>query len=79
MNRYKKDVTFKKNEVVFLNIKNIVIDKSFKKLKNKMFDLFKVIFVINSFYKLKLFKIIKICNVFHIRLLNLVIINLLFN
>ena len=72
-------MTFKKNDLVFLNIKNIIIDKSFKKLNDKMFDLFKVIFVIDSFYKLKLFKIIKIYNVFHFKLLNLIIINSLSN
>ena len=44
-----------------------------------MFDLFKIIFIINFFYKLKLFKIIKIYNVFHFKFLNLVIINLLLN
>ena len=44
-----------------------------------MFDSFKIIFIINSFYKLKLFKIIKIYNVFHFKLLNLVIINSLFD
>ena len=44
-----------------------------------MFDSFKVIFVINSFYKLKLSEIIKIYNVFYFKLLNFVVINLLFN
>ena len=44
-----------------------------------MFDSFKVIFVIDSFYKLKLSEIIKIYNVFHFKLLSLVVINLLFN
>ena len=72
-------MTFKKNDLVFLNSKNIVIDKSFKKLNDKMFDLFKIIFIIDSFYKLKLFKIIKIYNVFHLKFLNLVVINSLFN
>ena len=43
-----------------------------------MFDSFKVIFVINSFYKLKLFEILRTCNVFRFKLLNLVVINLLF-
>ena len=60
-------------------MKNIVINKSFKKLNDKMFGSFKVIFVINSFYKLKLSEIIKIYNVFHFKLLNLVVINSLFN
>ena len=44
-----------------------------------MFDSFKIIFVIDSFYKLKLSEIIKIYNVFHFKLLSLVVINLLFN
>ena len=44
-----------------------------------MFDSFKIIFVINSLYKLKLFKIIKIYNIFHFKLLNFVVINLLSN
>ena len=44
-----------------------------------MFDSFKIIFVINFFYKLKLSKIIKLYNVFYFKLFNLVIINLLSN
>ena len=44
-----------------------------------MLDSFKVILIINSFYKLKLSEIIKIYNVFYFKLLNLVVINLLFN
>ena len=43
-----------------------------------MFGLFKVTFVIGSFYKLKLSEIIKIYNVFHFKLLSLVVINSLF-
>ena len=77
INRYKKDMTFKKNDLVFLNIKNIIIDRPFKKLDDKMFGPFKVIFVIDSSYKLKLSEIIKIYNVFHFKLLSLVVINLL--
>ena len=79
MNRYKKEITFKKGDLVFLNIKNIVIDKSCKKLNDKMLGPFKVILIIDFFYKLKLSKIIRIYNVFHFKLLNLVVINLLFN
>ena len=33
-------MTFKKDDLVFFNSKNIVINRSFKKLNNKMFDLF---------------------------------------
>ena len=72
-------MTFKKNDFVFINNKNIIINKSFKKLNDKIFDLFKIIFIINSFYKLKIFKIIKIYNVFYFKFLNFVIINSLFN
>ena len=72
-------MTFKKDDLVFFNIKNIIIDKLFKKLNDKIFDLFKVIFVIDFFNKLKLFKIIKIYNVFHFKLLIFVVINSLFN
>ena len=77
INRYKKNVTFKKGDLVFFNTKNIIIDKSSKKLNDKMFDSFKVIFVIDFSYKLKLSEIIKIYNVFHFKLLSLVVINLL--
>ena len=72
-------MTFKKNDFVFFNNKNIVINKSFKKLNDKMFDLFKIIFIIDSFYKLKLFKIMKIYNVFYFKFLNLAVTNLLLN
>ena len=72
-------MTFKKDDLVFLNIKNIIINKLFKKLNDKMFDSFKIIFVIDSSYKLKLFEIIKIYNVFYFKLLSLVVINSLFN
>ena len=44
-----------------------------------MLDSFKIISIIDSFYKLKLFEIIKIYNVFHLKLLNLIVINSLFN
>ena len=79
INHYKQNVIFKKSDLVFFNNKNIIIDKSCKKLNNKMFDSFLIKFVIDSFYKLKLFKIIKIYNVFHLKLLNFVVINSLFD
>ena len=72
-------MTFKKDDLVFFNTKNIIINKPFKKLNDKMFGSFKVIFVIDSFYKLKLSEIMRIYNVFHFKLLSLVVINLLFN
>ena len=44
-----------------------------------MLDSFKVILIINFFYKLKLFEIMRIYNVFHFKFLNLIVINSLFN
>ena len=44
-----------------------------------MLDSFKIILIIDSFYKLKLFEIMRIYNVFHFKLLNLVVINSLSN
>ena len=79
INRYKKKVTFKKDDLVFFNIKNIIIDNLFKKLNDKMFGPFKVIFVIDSFNKLKLSKIMRIYTVFHFKLLIFVVINSLFD
>ena len=79
INRYKKEITFKKNDLVFLNIKNIVINKLYKKLNDKMLGSFKVISIINFFYKLKLFEIMRIYNVFHFKLFNFIVINLLFD
>ena len=72
-------MTFKENNLVFFNIKNIIIDKLFKKLNDKMFDLFKIIFVIDFFYKLRLFKIIRIYNVFYFKLFIFIVTNSLFH
>ena len=79
VNHYKRNVTFKKENLVFFNIKNIIVNKLSKKLNDKMFDSFKVIFIIDFFYKLKLSEIIRIYNVFYFKLLNFVVINSLFD
>ena len=68
-------MTFKKDDFFFFNIKNIIIDKLFKKLNDKMFGSFKIILVIDFSYKLKSFEIIRIYNVFYFKFLNLVVIN----
>ena len=72
-------MTFKKGDLVFLNNKNIIINKLYKKLNNKIFDSFLIKIVIGFFYKLKLSKIIKIYNIFHFKFLNFVVINSLFD
>ena len=72
-------MTFKENDFIFFNNKNIIINRFCKKLNNKIFDSFLIKIVIDFFYKLKLFKIMRIYNVFHFKFLNLVVINSLFN
>ena len=44
-----------------------------------MLDLFKIILIIDFFYKLKLFEIMRIYNIFHFKLWNLIVINSLFD
>ncbi len=54
---------------MFLNERNIVITRLFKKLNDKMLKSFKVTDSVNFFYKLKLLEIIRIHDVFHSELL----------
>ena len=61
--------------MVFFNSKNIKIKRPYKKLNNKKFSSFKVIAKIGYFYRLELSIIIRIFNVFHFKLLILIIIN----
>ena len=79
INKYRQNVIFKIDDSLFLSSKNIIIKRSYKKLNNKKFDLFKIIALINLSYKLRLSKIIRIFNIFHSNLLILIIINSLFN
>ncbi len=50
---------------MFLNERNIVTVRLFKKLNDKMLESFKVIDFISFFYKLKLSEIMRIHNVFY--------------
>ena len=70
---------FNKNNIIFFNNKNIIIKRFYKKFNNKRFDLFKIFEFVNFFYRIKLLKIIRIYNVFYIKLLNFVVINLFLN
>ncbi len=64
---------------MFLNERNIVTIRLFKKLNNKMLESFKVINFISFFYKLKLLEIMRIHDVFYLKLLRFIINDLLFN
>ncbi len=50
---------------MFLNERNNITARFFKKLNNKMLKLFKVINAVSFFYKLKLSEIMRIHDVFH--------------
>ncbi len=54
---------------MFLFSRNIIIDKSIKKLEDKMLDLFLIIKKIGALYKLKLLKFMKVHDVFPSNLL----------
>jgi len=54
---------------MFLNVRNIIILRSFKKLNDKIVESFKILTIINIVYWLKLLLTIKIYNVFTLNLL----------
>ncbi len=58
---------------MFLNERNIVTAKSFKKLNDKMLDSFQITESVDSFYKLKLSETMHIHDVFHSELLHSVV------
>ncbi len=53
---------------MFLNERNMITVRLFKKLNNKMLKLFKVINFIDFCYKLKLLEIMRIHDVFYLKL-----------
>ncbi len=58
---------------MFLNERNIVTARSFKKLDDKMLDFFINLDLVDSSYKLKLSKTMHVHDVFHSDLLHFVI------
>ncbi len=53
-NKHRKKINYKIESKMFLNEQNIITAKSFKKLNDKMLDLFQITESVDSFYKLKL-------------------------
>ena len=78
-NKHRKKINYKIKSRMFLNERNIVTARLFKKLNDKMLNSFQIIDLVDSFYKLKLLKTMHIHDVFHSELLRLVINDLLFN
>jgi len=72
-NKHRKKINYKIESRVFLNERNIVTAKLFKKLNDKMLNSFQIIDFVDSFYKLKLLKTMRIHDVFHSELLRLAV------
>ncbi len=72
-NKHRKKVDYKIKSKMFLNEWNIITVRSFKKLNDKMLNLFINLDFIDSSYKLKLSEIMHIHDVFHSDLLQLVV------
>ncbi len=72
-NKYRKKVNYKIESKMFLNERNIVTARSFKKLNDKMLDSFQIIESVDSFYKLKLSETMHIHDVFRSELLRSVV------
>ena len=75
INRYRLDIMFNTSDAIFLSSKNIKTKRLYKKLDNKKYNLFKIKDLIRSLYRLKLLSIIRIHDIFHLKLLSLAITN----
>jgi len=69
VNKHRKEVNYNIESKMFLNERNIVTAKSFKKLNDKMIDFFINLNFVDSSYKLKLSKSMHVHDVFHSDLL----------
>ncbi len=77
VNKHRKKVDYEIESKMFLNERNIVTAKSFKKLDDKMLDSFINLNLVDSSYKLKLSKSMHVYDVFHSDLLRSVVDDLL--
>jgi len=68
-NKHRKKINYKIESKMFLNERNIVTARLFKKLDDKMLDSFKITDSVDFFYKLKLSDTMRIHDVFHSELL----------
>ncbi len=72
-NKHRKKVNYEIESRMFLNEWNIVTVRSFKKLDNKMLNLFINLNLVDSSYKLKLSETMHVYDVFHSDLLCLIV------
>ncbi len=73
VNKHRKEVDYEIKSKMFLNERNIVTARSFKKLNDKMLNSFINLDLIDSSYKLKLSKSMHVHDVFHSDLLRSVV------
>jgi len=69
VNKHRKEVDYEAGSKMFLNERNIVTARSFKKLDDKMLDSFTNLDLVDSSYKLKLSESMRVHDVFHSDLL----------
>jgi len=77
VNKHRKEVDYKVESKMFLNERNIVTARSFKKLNDKMLGSFTNLDLVNSSYKLELSESMRVHDVFHSDLLRPVVDDLL--
>jgi len=77
VNKHRKEVDYEVESKMFLNERNIVTARSFKKLNDKMLDSFTNLGFVDSSYKLKLSEFMHVHDVFHSDLLRSVVDDLL--
>ncbi len=68
-NKHRKKINYEIESKMFLNERNIVTARSFKKLNDKMLGPFQITESVDSFYKLELSETMRIHDVFHSELL----------
>ena len=73
VNKHRKEVDYEVGSKMFLNERNIVTARSFKKLDDKMLDSFTNLDLVDSSYKLKLSESMHVHDVFHSDLLRSVV------
>jgi len=72
-NKHRKKINYKIESKMFLNKRNIITARLFKKLNDKMLNSFQITDSVDSFYKLKLSETMHIHDVFHSELLHSVV------
>ncbi len=72
-NKHRKKINYEIKSKMFLNERNIVTARSFKKLDDKMLNSFINLDLVNSSYKLKLSESMHVHDVFHSDLLRSIV------